>query len=110
MKRRAGICIRLGMLVLFLSGLRCLIAAENPSLDPQVDKAQYNLFNPTPPEFMRELSADRPDKTESPYTVDAGHFQLETDLANYTHDHQTSGNEDVRLDAFQFANNNFKIG
>jgi hypothetical protein len=33
---------------------------------------------------LRELSPDRPDKTESPYTVDAGHFQLEMDFANYT--------------------------
>ena len=33
---------------------------------------------------MRELSPDRPDKTESPYTVDAGHYQLEMDFANYT--------------------------
>ncbi len=30
--------------------------------------------------MMREFSADRPDVTESAYTVDAGHFQFETDL------------------------------
>ena len=35
---------------------------------------------------MRELTPDRPDKTESPYTLDAGHFQLEMDFANYTYD------------------------
>ena len=29
---------------------------------------------------MRELNTDRPDKTESPITVDAGHFQVETDI------------------------------
>ena len=33
---------------------------------------------------MRELSTDRPDKTESPYTVDAGHFQWEMDFAVFT--------------------------
>ena len=37
---------------------------------------------------MREMRTDRPDKTESPYTVDAGHFQLEMDLVSYTHDRQ----------------------
>ncbi len=29
---------------------------------------------------MREFSMDRPDVTESAYTVDAGHFQFETDV------------------------------
>ena len=31
---------------------------------------------------MRELSTDRPDKTESPYSVDAGHFQVEASILN----------------------------
>jgi hypothetical protein len=30
---------------------------------------------------MREMETDRPDTTESPYSVDAGHFQLELDVA-----------------------------
>jgi len=29
---------------------------------------------------MREMQTDRPDVTETPYTVDAGHIQFETDL------------------------------
>ena len=33
---------------------------------------------------LRELSTDRPDATESPFTVDAGHLQLEMDVASYT--------------------------
>jgi len=48
------------------------------------DKSRYHLFNPTPRELMRPLSADRPDKIESPHTVDAGHFQIETDFASWT--------------------------
>jgi hypothetical protein len=32
---------------------------------------------------LREMSTDRPDKTESPYTVDAGHFQFEADLVSF---------------------------
>jgi hypothetical protein len=35
---------------------------------------------------MRDLSTDRPDRTESPYTVDVGHVQLEMDLVNLTDD------------------------
>lgn len=33
---------------------------------------------------LRELSTDRPDTTESPFTVDAGRLQLEMDVASYT--------------------------
>lgn len=33
---------------------------------------------------LRELTTDRPDATESPFTVDRGHVQLEMDVASYT--------------------------
>ena len=55
------------------------------------DKSTYNLFNPTPRELMREMSTDRPDQTESPYTVDAGHFQMEMDFVKATFDRDKSG-------------------
>jgi len=44
------------------------------------DKSRYWLFNPTPENLLRELTTDRPDMTESPFTVDAGHVQLETHI------------------------------
>ena len=34
---------------------------------------------------LRELSTDRPDTTESPHTVDAGHFQFELEIAAWEH-------------------------
>lgn len=70
------------------------------------DKSQYTLFNPTPTSAMREMSTDRPDKTESPYTVDAGHIQIETDLVAYTRD-RADGATTETLDVLPF---NFKIG
>lgn len=39
---------------------------------------------------LRELSTDRPDTTESPYTVDAGHFQIEAEIASWTRDRSQS--------------------
>lgn len=33
---------------------------------------------------LRELNTDRPDATESPFTVDAGHWQVEMDLVSHT--------------------------
>jgi hypothetical protein len=56
------------------------------SLTPAVpDKSDYNLFNPTPDDEMRKFSPDRPTKGYSVRTVDAGHFELETDIFNYTY-------------------------
>ena len=52
--------------------------SESPESPP--DKSGYTFRNPTPPELMREMSTDRPDQTESAYTVDAGHYQLEMDI------------------------------
>jgi len=40
----------------------------------------YSVFNPRPRAELRELSTDRPDTTESPISVDAGHVQIELDL------------------------------
>jgi hypothetical protein len=57
---------------------------------------------------MREMSTDRPDQTESAYTVDAGHFQLEMDFANFTYDrHSVDG---VRTETWNVAPVNLKIG
>lgn len=50
------------------------------------DKGSYTLFAPTPRDLMRDMSTDRPDATESPYTVDAGHVQVEMSLFEYALD------------------------
>jgi hypothetical protein len=55
---------------------------------------------------MRDLSTDRPDKTESPNTVDAGHFQYEGDIVSYIHN---QSDKDVIQD-FSFNNMNLKLG
>ncbi|MFN9973748.1 MAG: transporter, partial [Phycisphaerae bacterium] len=48
------------------------------------DKSAFHLFNPTPRELLREVDTDRPDTTESPHTVDAGHFQIEFSFVDYS--------------------------
>ncbi len=61
--------------------------------EPAPDKSHYHLFHPTPRAEMREMSTDRPDQTESAYTVDAGHFQIEMDFFKFTYDrHRPSWN------------------
>jgi hypothetical protein len=51
-------------------------AAETDAEPPEADKSAFNLFNPTPAGSLREMNLDGPGTTESPYTVDAGHFQI----------------------------------
>lgn len=70
------------------------------------DKSGYHLFNPTPRELMRPLSTDRPDKIESPHTVDAGHVQIETDFVSWTENWE--GSERTRT--WGGPNPNIKFG
>lgn len=74
------------------------------------DKSQYHLFKATPRTYLREMTTDRPDKTESPFTVDAGHFQLEMDFVTSTHDRDTSGGGDTRVSSYAVAPVNLKVG
>lgn len=83
-------------------------AAGTPAHAP--DKGAYHLFNPTPPALMRALSTDRPDQTESAYTVDAGHYQVEMDFVNATFDRNRSGAGDVRTETWMISPLNLKMG
>jgi hypothetical protein len=51
---------------------------------PPVDKSGFTLFNPTPDADLRSFETDRPPKANGPYTIDAGRFQYETDIAVYS--------------------------
>ena len=73
--------IPLFLLLLFFSSN--VIAQQVPVAPVSTDKSQYDLFNPTPSGLMRELSPDRPDATESPFTVDAGHFVIEASVFDW---------------------------
>lgn len=77
---------------------------------PEVDKSVFNLFNPTPTEHLRALDTDGPGSTESPYTVDAGHFQVEMTLASYSSDRESFDGVTKRFEAWAIAPMNLKIG
>jgi hypothetical protein len=51
---------------------------------PEPDKAAYTVINPTPESLLRSLCTDRPTKSTGPCTVDAGRWQVESDLYNIT--------------------------
>ena len=48
------------------------------------DKSGYTLWNPTPPDELRAMATDRPNQTDSPTTVDAGHLQIEGGFVDHT--------------------------
>jgi hypothetical protein len=81
-----------------------VFAGESP------DKSGYNLFRPTPDALLREMATDRPDKTESAYSVDAGHYQIEMDLLSYTYDRSSAGGERLTTKALAIAPINMKVG
>ena len=63
-----------------------------------------------PRELRRDLSTDRPDKTESPYTVDAGWMQIEMDVVAFTHDRHNTERSRERVESWSFGATNFKLG
>ncbi len=103
-------CLASGALV---AGSIICRAAEPTATDAAAlgaDKSRYHLFNPTPLALMRDMSTDRPDKTESPYTVDAGHFQVELDLVSYSYDRHNTAFDGTRVETFAYAPVNLKVG
>ena len=53
---------------------------------PAAPTRAYTVFDPRPAAQLRSLCTDRPTKSTSPCTVDAGHVQIESDLFNVTID------------------------
>lgn len=77
---RGATCLMLGIAG---AGLSVDVA---PAQDTKPDKSGYTIFNPTPPDLLRDFATDRPTRANIPYTIDAGQVQVESDLGFFTHD------------------------
>lgn len=66
--------------MLLTLALTAALAAPLPPDTLQRPLQAYSWRRRAPGRLLRPLSADRPGVTESPITVDPGHWQLETDL------------------------------
>jgi Putative MetA-pathway of phenol degradation len=88
-----------------LAGALAAVVASAGSAGAE-DRSQYTLLNPTPDRLLRELSTDRPDTTESPFTVDAGRIQLETTLFGYAR----SKDAGISTDSYELGTTNIRIG
>lgn len=72
------------------------------------DKSQYSLFRPVPDALLRDLTTDRPDATESPFTVDPGRIQVETNVFGYTRSRRDANGEVT--ESHEFGNTNIRLG
>jgi hypothetical protein len=72
------------------------------------DKRGYTRFNPTPDHLLRDLTTDRPDTTEAPFTVDAGHVQIECTLVGFTRSARDS--DGTFTDSIELGTTNVRIG
>jgi len=93
------------IIVSVLASCSTLFAYAQTDL-PDSSKRSYSIFHPTPRTKMREFETDRPDVTESAYTVDAGHFQVESDAYKLT----VNKHDGVRTSESSFNAANLKIG
>src|SRR5262249_26269675 len=58
-------------------------AVVAPARADEGASGSYTLFNPVPADQLRQMSTDRPNITNSPQTVDAGHVQIEQGFLDY---------------------------
>lgn len=77
---------------------------------PAADKRAHSWTNPTPRDQLREMATDRPDTTESPITVDAGHVQVELSFAAYERDRHNPERDGVEGEAWNIVPVNVRIG
>lgn len=57
---------------------------------------------------LRDLTTDRPDTTESPFTVDAGHIQFESTL--FGHARSRPDADGIVTDSYEFGTTNLRVG
>lgn len=88
-RRRAAVALAL------LPALTGLASAQERD-QPSPDKSAYSFWNPVPDAKLRDFSTDRPGKSHSSTTVDAGRFQIEADFFTYTYDPPRAGQTGTR--------------
>lgn len=92
---------RLAPIVLFAGLGAALMAA------PALAQDEVAVAGSAAPD-LRDLTTDRPDVTESPFTVDAGHIQIETTLLGYTRSRRDASG--AVTGSYEIATTNLRIG
>jgi hypothetical protein len=74
----------------------------------EASKSRYWLFDPTPDAALRDMSTDRPDTTESAFTVDAGRVQIESGLFGFSRSRREA--DGGFTDSYSYAETNVRVG
>jgi hypothetical protein len=85
-------------------------AGDTTAPAPAADKWRYTLFNPVPKDQLRGMSTDRPNITNAPTTIDAGHLQIEMGATDYQYFREKDSGGNVRSDAWGLGQFNFRVG
>jgi hypothetical protein len=86
--------------------LLSMTAQPGHAEDSTPDKSGYSLFNPTPAQALRAFAPERPSKILNPFTIDAGHYQIESDILSYVHANTGA----LGTDVFETADPTIKLG
>lgn len=86
------------------AGLLCVSVGAGGA----AEKDKYTLFSPTPERLLRDMTTDRPDTTESPFTIDAGHIQIESSVFGYARSRPEI--DGTVTDTYELATTNIRIG
>jgi hypothetical protein len=78
--------------------------------DQTADKSQYTLFTPAPASVLRDMDTDRPNKTNTPHTVDAGHLQIEAGAFDYVYDRNRYEGADAQSNSLDLGQLNCRLG
>ena len=120
-RRQSALWMKVTIAISFIACSRTTLAdtlppATTATTEPSnttttgANKWQYTLFNPTPADQLRGMDTDRPNLTNTPHTIDAGHLQIETGIIDYAYFRDHSPGDNVRDDDFDFGQFNFRLG
>jgi hypothetical protein len=93
---------------IWVAAVCALLTAGGVTASAADDKTIYSLANPTPDRLMREMTTDRPDITEVPFTVDAGRVQVETTAFGYAR--SRSDADGAVTGGYELMGSNIRIG
>jgi hypothetical protein len=100
------------LLLMFFTSPLLADDAATTSATPTAPAATppYTLFNPVPADQLRSMDTDRPNVTNTPHTVDAGHLQIETGFIDYAYDRSRFDGDTIRSNDLGFAESDFRLG
>lgn len=91
-----------------MAWLAAALVATSPA--PARGAPSYSLFHPTPANRLRDMDTDRPNATNTPHTVDAGHVQIELGVVDFTHDRAGDPGARVRSDDVALGQASVRVG